>query len=250
LATVSLSLPNPVQINSLVWEHFHGSFIVTISREPDLHKTYNQKPKSLKGNRMNRLLKFLPIRLAVAAGLAASTISSHAQGESASGTVSGVQSGSDYDYTITLLNTSGSVTIDGFWYAWVPGEFYLPSDPTSASAPAGWTASIIANSIQYSGGSLAPGASINFSYVATFAPSALTGTAGFSYVYHSGLDSGPDTGSFLNVQTVAAPEPSSVSLLMAGLIVLIGLLKWSAYSRKFQLTPKITNVKSGPVRIQ
>jgi hypothetical protein len=190
---------------------------------------------------MNHLSKFLLTRLAlaVAVSLGASITSSRAQGEMASGTVSGVQSGSDYDYTVTLLNTSSSVTIDGFWYAWVPGEFYLPSTPASASAPAGWTASIVANSIQYSGGSLVPGASINFNYIATFAPSSLTGTAGFSYVYHSGLDSGPDGGTFLNVQTVAAPEPSSASLTMTGLIVFVGLIKRLTASRKLQLTPKL-----------
>ena len=168
--------------------------------------------------------------IVVAAALAASAVSSHAQGETASGTVSGVQSGSVYDYTVTLLNTSSTVSIDGFWYAWVPGEFYLPADPNSATAPAGWTASVVANSIQYSGGTLAPGASINFQYMATFAPSALTGFAGFSYVYHTGLDSSPsDGGSFLNVQTVAAPEPSSTSLFVAGAL---GLL--AAGWRKFR----------------
>jgi hypothetical protein len=161
--------------------------------------------------------------LAVAAALAASVVSSQAQGETASGTVSGVQSGSVYDYTITLLNTSSTVSIDGFWYAWVPGAFYLPPTLDSASAPAGWTATPVANSIQFSGGTLAAGASITFNYVATFAPSALIGTAGFSYVYHSGLDSGPpDSGSFLNVQTVApVPEPSSVGLLFVGSLGLL-----------------------------
>jgi len=169
--------------------------------------------------------------LAIAAALAASAVSSHAQGETASGTVSGVQSGSVYDYTITLQNTSSTVSIDGFWYAWVPGEFYLPADPNSATAPAGWTASVVANSIQFAGGTLAPGASINFNYVATFAPSTLTGTAGFSYVYHTGLDSSPsDSGSFVNVQTVTpVPEPSSVGLFAVGSL---GLL--AAGWRKFR----------------
>jgi hypothetical protein len=160
--------------------------------------------------------------LAVAAALAASAVSSHAQGEMASSTVSGVQSGSVYDYTITLMNTSSTVSIDSFWYAWIPGEFYLPGIPSSASAPAGWTASVVDNSIQYFGGTLAPGTSINFSYVATFAPSQLTGFAGYSYVYHSGLDSDPsDGGSFLAVQTVAAPEPSSTSLFAVGSLGLL-----------------------------
>jgi hypothetical protein len=168
-------------------------------------------------------LTSIPFALAVAAALAASVVSSHAQGETASGTVSGAQSGSVYDYTVTLMNTSSSVSIDGFWYAWVPGAFYLPAAPNSASAPAGWTATKVANSIQFSGGTLAAGASITFNFVANFAPSALTGTAGYSYVYHTGLDSGPpDSGAFLNVQTVSpVPEPSSIGLLAVGALGLL-----------------------------
>ena len=88
---------------------------------------------------------------------------------------------------------------------------FLPF-PLSATAPVGWTASPDGNSIQYSGGSLAPGASINFQYVAAFTPAQLTGQAGYSYVYHGGIET--DAGFFLNVQTVAAPEPSSVGLLI------------------------------------
>src|ERR1700690_2387031 len=76
-----------------------------------------------------------------------------AQGEAATGSVSGVQNGGVYDYTITLNNTSGSVSIGSFWYAWTPNIspfFYLPGVPSSASGPAGWTGSVVGNSIQYS----------------------------------------------------------------------------------------------------
>jgi hypothetical protein len=173
--------------------------------------------------------KFMPIRfaIAIAAALAASAVSSHAQGETASGQVSGVPSGPNYDYTITLDNTSGSVSIGSFWYSWTPTIspfFYLPSVPTSASTPTGWTAAITANSIQYSntnGVPLAPGAAINFQYVASFTPAQLTGITGYSYVYHGGIEAPGDPGSFLNVQTVAAPEPSSLSLLIVGSLGLL-----------------------------
>jgi hypothetical protein len=163
--------------------------------------------------------------LVAVAGLAAAVVSAFAQGEMAAGQVFGVQSGGVYDYTITLTNTSTSVAIGSFWYAWVPGAFYLPADPNSASAPAGWSASAVLNSIQFSanaGTSLAPGASINFNFIADFTPSQLTGTAGFSYVYTGGIED--DNGSFLNVQTVSpVPEPSSLGLLGAGALGLLAV---------------------------
>ena len=139
-----------------------------------------------------------------------------AQGESASGTVSGSFNGSSYDYTITLLNTSSSVSIGSFWYSWtpsIPPFFYLPSTPNSASAPAGWTATIDSNSIQFSGGtSLAPLQSMQFHYNASFSPAQLTGNAGYSYVYTGAIEG--DAGAFVNIQTV--PEPASLGLLAVG----------------------------------
>jgi len=141
-----------------------------------------------------------------------------AQGEMATGTVSGILSGGSYDYTITLDNISGSVPIGGFWYSWTPTIspfFYLPSVPTSSSAPTGWSSFVDGNSIQFGantpGNALAPGNSIEFHYVASFSPSQLTGDAGYSYVYSGGIEGDP--GAFVNVVTVPAPEPSSRVLL-------------------------------------
>jgi hypothetical protein len=173
----------------------------------------------LKGNAMKMTLKLISPKLFLNLLVALGTASvAFAQGEAATGTVSGQLNGSLYDYTITLNNTSGSVSIGSFWYAWIPGFFYLPSTPTSASAPVGWTASVVANSIQYasSGTPLAPGQSIQFQYVASFSPAQLTGNAGNSYVYSGGILG--DAGAFVNIQTVAAPEPSSLGLLMTGFL--------------------------------
>jgi len=146
-----------------------------------------------------------------------------AQGELATGTVSGVPNGGSYDYTITLNNTSGSVPIGSFWYSWTPTFppfFYLPSPPTSASAPSGWSYFIDGNSIQFAANApandLAPGNSIQFNYAASFSPAQLTGQAGYSYVYSGGIEGDP--GAFVNVVTVPAPEPSSLGLLTTGLL--------------------------------
>jgi len=148
-----------------------------------------------------------------------------AQGESATGTVSGVPNGGAYDYTIILNNTSSSVPIGSFWYSWtpnIPPFFYLPSVPTSASTPSGWSYFTDANSIQFSANApandVAPGNSIQFNYSASFSPAQLTGQAGYSYVYSGGIEGDP--GAFVNVVTVPAPEPSSLGVLTAGFLTL------------------------------
>jgi hypothetical protein len=171
---------------------------------------------NLKKNAMKMIRTKLILSVLVALGTASAA---WAQEESASGTVSGVQNGSLYDYTITLNNTSGSVSIGSFWYSWTPTIspfFYLPSTPSSAGAPAGWGAAIEGDSIQYSssGTPLAPGQSIQFTYAASFTPAQLTGDAGYSYVYSGGIEG--DAGAFVNIQTV--PEPSSLGLLAAGIL--------------------------------
>jgi hypothetical protein len=177
---------------------------------------------------LKRISTKLFCNLLIALGPAATVF---AQGEAATGQVSGVQNGSIYDYTITLNNTSASVSIGSFWYSWtpdIPPYFYLPTTPAGASAPAGWAASVDANSIQYyltSGTPLGPGQSIQFQYTASFSPAQLTGDAGYSYVYSGSIEGDP--GSFINIQTVAAPEPSIPGLLAGGFlgVVLAGRLK-------------------------
>jgi hypothetical protein len=152
--------------------------------------------------------------------LAAGTVSLvHAQGQVASGTILGSGSG-PYVYDLTLSDAPGATSpIGSVWYAWVPGSFYLPSTPTSASAPAGWTATIFNNSIQFvaSGPAdyIAAGQSLSgFSYQATFSPAQLAAApnSGRSDAYSAGLFS--DAGNIFIVQ--AAPEPSGQILLLAG----------------------------------
>jgi hypothetical protein len=159
-------------------------------------------------------MKTIPTKLMLGVLLALGTASvAWAQGEAASGTVSGLFNGSSYDYTLTLNNTSSSVSIGSFWYSWtptIPPFFYLPATPASASAPSGWSAAISGNSIQFSssGTPLAPLQSIQFQY-----------NASYSYVYTGGIEG--DAGAFVNITTV--PEPASLSLLAIGSIGSLGL---------------------------
>jgi hypothetical protein len=198
---------------------------------------------------MKKVSKPISIRLAlvVAAGLAASA-TSHAQ--NATATISGVPAGGSFDYTITLKNT-GTTPLDSFWYAWTLSGNNLSAPISSPGSSLGWvdTALTGATSISWEGNAgnvLAVGQSATFTFVSAETPSAITTSpSGESVVYVSGT--GPNTfgqnvpGSASPVFSptlVAAPEPSSVTLLVAGLVGLAGLSRWSAASRKSRLTPK------------
>ena len=161
---------------------------------------------------------FFSLALAIGSGTLA-----RAQGQLGSGTISGTGSG-PYTYSLTFSDQAGaSSPIGSVWYAWIPGQFFLPGTPTSASAPAGWTATISGHSVQFVANSSAfditPGQSLSgFGYVATFSPATLAGTAnsGMSVAYSAGLFS--DAGNTFTVQLV--PEPS------AAMLVLCSALGW------------------------
>lgn len=143
----------------------------------------------------------------------------HAQGEIASGTIAGADSG-PYIYDLTFTHEAGATSpIGSVWYAWIPGHFYLPDAPTSASAPAGWTATISGDSIQFVADApaddITAGESLSgFSYQASFTPAQLAAApnSGQSDAYSAGLFS--DSGDIFTVQTV--PEPSGQILLLVG----------------------------------
>jgi hypothetical protein len=163
-------------------------------------------------------------RLAFAFMLAAGTANHvHAQGQLPSGDIGSLGSG-PYTYNLTFSDGGGATSpIGSVWYAWVPGLFFLPGTPTSASAPAGWTANIVNNSIQFIASSPAddilPGQTLSgFDYQATFSPAQLAAAlnSGESDAYSVGLFS--DAGAIFTVQPV--PEPAGPMLLTAGATLL------------------------------
>jgi Hint domain len=108
--------------------------------------------------------------------------------ESASATISATQlDATHWQYSLSLTDT-GTTTIGTFWFAWVPGENFLTTPPSSVSNPAGWqdqvttdfpgdgfgvqwTASLPSNALQ-------PGDTLTgFSFTSTDAPSAVIGTS-------------------------------------------------------------------------
>ena len=168
------------------------------------------------------------ITLILVAVIAAST--AYAQGEIGTAQLSWAQNGgSFYAYSITLNNT-GSVPIGTFWYAWTPGELFLPSYPLSERVPTGWVAFVEGNySIEYvadSGYALGAGSSLDFGFNSTDTPTALAGDfssypgtpIGTSYIYSGKPDvfGGSDPGYEFVVESV--PEPSVLGLLTVGFL--------------------------------
>jgi len=193
--------------------------------------SHNHPPNTepIKAGIWNQLLKLTTNRfspaIAVIAALAASTVSSQAQ--SAVATIFGVAAGSDFDYTLTLVNT-GTQSLNEFWYGWTGAGNNLPSDPISAANSLGWDNTIDHNSIQWInnyGTSLTPGSSATFTFVSTSPLSAITQPpAGGSVAYVCGIDfsqgvAGDSTAPF-TPSIVTAPEPSSMGLLAAGSLLL------------------------------
>ena len=153
--------------------------------------------------------------------VAGTATSVHAQGQIASGMVSGSGNG-PYTYSLTFSDAANSLSpVGSVWYAWVPGSFYLPGVPTSASAPPGWTATISGHSVQFVANSpandITAGSSLSgFSYQAAFSPAQLAAAAnsGVSVAYSGGLFS--DAGYTFTVQLATVPEPSMFALLICG----------------------------------
>jgi hypothetical protein len=194
----------------------------------------NTKGESTKGDDMKNIDRLSMIRVAGVAKtawrlwlgmwlVAGCTSLGRAQGQIASGTISSSGAG-PYTYSLSFSDAANaSSPIGSVWYAWVPGAFYLPGAPTSASAPAGWTATIFGNSVQYVANSpandITAGSSLSgFSYQAAFTPGQLAAApnSGVSVAYSGGLFS--DGGDTFTVQPAVVPEPSVLTLLSGGAI--------------------------------
>jgi hypothetical protein len=122
-----------------------------------------------------------------------------------SAVINSTPDGSDFDYTITLTNSSSSTSgIGTFWYAWVPGEDFLATRPISVTPPTGWSDQITnvgskdGFAIEYTANSsasyLAPGKSLNFMFKSADTPASVNGNSvfypttpvGTSFVYPQG----------------------------------------------------------------
>jgi hypothetical protein len=186
--------------------------------------------------------RILSLAMFMAAGLLAAQVSAGTIG--ASGVETWKADGSDFDYTITLTNTSGAGndSIETFWYAWVPGhDFMAGAIPTNVINPTGWTDLITGSgnatdgyAIQFktSSAALAPGGSLMFGFTSDQTPAELAGNSlfgsnppvGTSFVY-SGQPFSGDQLQFVVSSVSSVPEPSSL------ILGLFGVMASAAYLR-------------------
>ena len=164
--------------------------------------------------------------LVFAAGLVASSVSSHAQNATAS--LSGVLVLGAYNYTLTLTNT-GTTPLNSIWYGWTTSGNNLPSVPSSAGNLIGWANSVVGNSIEWvnsTGTPLAPGQPGVFTFVSTSTPAQITTLpSGQSVAYVNGIDftqnfPGHSTPVF-SPTFGSVPEPSSFVLAIVGSLGLL-----------------------------
>jgi hypothetical protein len=156
---------------------------------------------------------------------------------SATASMTATPDGTKWDYDITVHNT-GVTNIETFWFAWLPGYDYLPSNPTVTGTPTSWTTFIEGGppySIEFYdpglSNPLTPGSSSSaFKFTSHDSPTTLSTGSGFaglpdtySYVY-SGVAEASSANILFSIPITTVPEPSSIVLACMG--GLAGLMAW------------------------
>ncbi len=140
----------------------------------------------------------------------------------------GTQAAPVYQYDISVANT-GTTNVGTFWFAWVPGEDFLSSVPSTTASPTGWSNSLTGldnstdgTAIEWVATShpIAAGCSLSgFSFTTTESPTTLAGNAPThpttpvltSFVYSAGPFS--DAGFQFIVASPAASKTATTTTL-------------------------------------
>jgi hypothetical protein len=158
--------------------------------------------------------------------------------EIATATISGTPNGpGQFKYSLTL-NDIGTTTLGTFWFAWVPGDNFMPVSPTGVTSPTGWQDLITSGgpsggfAIQWTATAAAndilPGSSLSgFSFGSSLTLAQLQSPSSghpsdpvdTAFVYSGAPFS--DAGFQLTAQAAATPEPSSLILCACGLAALL-----------------------------
>ena len=173
----------------------------------------------------------------------------------ASGALSSVADGVNFDYTVKLTNSASSTSgIGTFWFSWVPGQDFLARSPISVTPPPGWTDNIMHNgptdgfSIQFLASNPAddvqPGGSMNFMFTSADTPTAVSANSvdfpgmavGTSVVYPAGPFS--DAGHQFVVTQTGTQAPTGP---------LVSVTNVQAKENRNHMVTQITVIFSGPV---
>jgi hypothetical protein len=180
---------------------------------------------------IHALNRVLPIRISVVAfaALILVLLPSAKATISATGILTETATSASFNsFSMSIQNTSTAGTsLEMFWFAWVPGQNFLKSDPITVTPPPGWTEVPIGNasigfSMQFNlstGTPLAAGASLSgFDFTS---PDSLAMMEMDSTIHTSTLtttsevgllpdDNGADSSPFV---VTVIPEPSTVALI-------------------------------------
>lgn len=143
----------------------------------------------------------------------------------ASGTITTTATGATNTYALTLSDAASSTTpIGSVWAAWVPGEFYFTTTPSSVNSPAGWSGTTADGGIQWTANSpsfdIPAGSTLSgFGFQSTESPALIDGDSPSfpgtptmtSVAYEGGLFS--DNGTTFAFTPTAVPEPTTLALL-------------------------------------
>ena len=179
---------------------------------------------------MKQKFSVIRITLAVAAGLAVSAVSSHAQNVNVTGTLTDVPLGGGvYDYTLTLHNV-GPEPVTSLWFGWKVGNFNI-ANPTSPGNLQAWTSTPVSSSVQYGGSpatEIPSGGFGVFTVDSTSTPAQfMAGTSGASVAYGVNAQQFGIFNTTLDSELFnpsLAPEPSTFSMVAVGSFVFLGAL--------------------------
>jgi len=162
---------------------------------------------------------------------------------SATGTIAETATSVSFNtYALTLQNTStAGNTLETFWFAWVPGQDYLDTDPLSVITPTGWTDTItggggsdgyaIQFSTSISGDAVAVGSTLSgFGFTSTDSFAQIKGDSNFyptTLVTTSEVSTASGFGGSRSsaFTVVAVPEPTSTVFIAAGGALLLTFQK-------------------------
>lgn len=153
--------------------------------------------------------------------------------EDPSGQITSITGGPTYTYAMTFADgSSATEPIGTVWFAWVPGEDFLPTSPISETSPSGWKVNAITHggssdgyAIQWEATSAASdipigGSLSGFGFTTTDTPSGISGNSPFypstpvltTFAYDAGPFS--DAGTEFVVNASPVPEPATLAITL------------------------------------